>query len=211
MENQIKTAAQWWADPDNGHAWIKSWHEKAERGKDHSKNSYFETPKMILQDILRLYPTATSICEVGSGVGCNVIPIKQSLPNAAVTAVDINPAMLGHILKQNQHIDCKLSFAHALPFADNTFDLVFTHQMLQHVSPDKIADSVKELYRITKHELWCYEGIGRTDVPHGMQTHSAHNGSWVWHIDKFISCYEIAVPKNDNLTLDRLRVYRIKK
>lgn len=202
----MNTAFDWWSSPENGKEWISNWNKKAGRSLDYSI-----MPKIILSDVKRIVPEVKSICEVGSGVGCNIGLIKNELPSVECYAVDINKELLESVKKYNQDIICTLAPAHRLPFDDNSFDLVFTQQMLQHVDPEHIEASIKELLRVTKKELWCYEGIGRVDYSHGAKSHHAHNGSWVWHIDKMVNCYEMAVPEVDGYRLERLRVYRIKK
>jgi len=89
-------------------------------------------------------------------------------------------------------------------------DLVYTYQVLQHIHPDEIEQALKELMRVAKKEVWLWEGIGRVDYEHGAMTHKAHNGSWVYHIDKMVDCYEVSIPQNKNIKLDRQRLYKIK-
>ena len=97
-----------------------------------------------------------------------------------------------------------------MPFLTNHFDLVFTYQVLQHVPPEEIKQAIDELCRVARKEVWLWEGIGRKDYPHGTKTHNAHHGSWVWHIDKLVYCYEKSIPQNKNISLDRQRLYKIK-
>ena len=89
--------------------------------------------------------------------------------------------------------------------------MVYTYQVLQHVCPEEIEQAINELIRVSKKEVWMWEGIGKYDYEHGAMTHKAHSGSWVWHINKIINCYSVEIPKNNKITLDRQRVYKYKK
>jgi len=90
-------------------------------------------------------------------------------------------------------------------------NLVFTYQVLQHINPDNIRKALNNLLSLTNKELWMWEGIGKHDgYKHLDKTHNAHNGSWIYHINKMVECYEVSIPKTNKIELTRQRLYKVK-
>lgn len=146
--------------------------------------------------------------EVGAGDGrligqlCNIISECYSC--------DINKDLCEYVFENTGVENAWPMEITKLSFKDNAFDLVFTYQVLQHIPPKDIDKAIKELCRVAKKEVWMWEGIGRVDYPHCAKSHKAHGGSWVYHIDKMVGCYEVSIPKNKNITLERQRLYKVK-
>ena len=60
-----------------------------------------------------------------------------------------------------------------LPYSDDTFDLVFTSEVLEHVAPDDLGEVLSELLRVSKGEILHME------PPPEVALHaSCHGGSW---------------------------------
>jgi SAM-dependent methyltransferase len=89
--------------------------------------------------------------EVGTivDVGCGDGAITNALgPRWAVTGVDSSSSALQHVTT-----DAVLADARALPFADASFDLAMTSQMLEHLDDATYIAALAELRRVTRHYL----------------------------------------------------------
>lgn len=91
-----------------------------------------------------------SLLDVGCGVGTITVDLAAQLPNGSVTGIDLPSELIAKL--QREHGFANLRFevgdVYSLDVADNTFDVVYAHQVLQHLS-DPIA-ALREMYRVLK-------------------------------------------------------------
>src|SRR6476646_5159320 len=91
---------------------------------------YAERAGFWLPLIEELQPA--SVLEVGCNVGANLQWIAQRVPPARVVGVDVNSRAL-RLLEERAHgVRAMHAPARDLPFADRSFDLVFTVGLLMH-------------------------------------------------------------------------------
>ncbi|KJX96401.1 hypothetical protein TI39_contig632g00001 [Zymoseptoria brevis] len=93
------------------------------------------------------------ILDIGSGTGHLIIELALSLPSAQVIGTDACSAILSSARTFASYAGAdNLTFqtadAHSLPFPDNSFDLVHTHQALAHFHSPVLA--IKEMLRVTR-------------------------------------------------------------
>jgi len=86
------------------------------------------------------------ILDVGCGVG--VYAKKFAQTSKEVYGTDIDEASIKEAKKNYPDIKFFAAPAEKLPFPDNLFDIVFLHEVLEHVVDDKKA--VQEAYRVLK-------------------------------------------------------------
>jgi ubiquinone/menaquinone biosynthesis C-methylase UbiE len=92
---------------------------------------------------LRLLEPASEqrLLDVGCGSGDDVRALARRVaPSGCVIGIDISEAMIGQARKQNAVpcVDYCVADAHALPFADASFDAARVERVMQHVEdPDK--------------------------------------------------------------------------
>lgn len=92
------------------------------------------------------------LLDVGSGAGtitCDFVRLVGK-----VTALEMNEEAIGITQSEAEHrgvqMECAIGDIHALPFPDNTFDVVHAHQVLQHVGNP--VQALKEMRRVVKPE-----------------------------------------------------------
>ncbi|KAL4874274.1 S-adenosyl-L-methionine-dependent methyltransferase [Aspergillus karnatakaensis] len=92
------------------------------------------------------------VLDVGCGPGSITIDIARLLPSAHVTGVEYVPDPLPQARDLAAksgitNIDFQVADIHALPFPDESFDIVHVHQVLQHISDP--VNALRELHRVT--------------------------------------------------------------
>jgi ubiquinone/menaquinone biosynthesis C-methylase UbiE len=93
------------------------------------------------------------ILDIGCGPGTITIGLARLVPDGRVTALDYtsSPVEQTRSLAANNSItnmDFAVGDIHHLDFADNSFDVVHTHQVLQHIADPVLA--LREMHRIVK-------------------------------------------------------------
>jgi SAM-dependent methyltransferase len=90
--------------------------------------------------------------EIGSGTGYFSLNLLQLGAIARLVATDISPEMLSTLAKTAERLDLavetKVTDAERLPFADESFDLVFGHAVLHHL-PD-LDRALSEFHRVLR-------------------------------------------------------------
>jgi SAM-dependent methyltransferase len=116
---------------------------------DHARRGAADSAGFLIPHIK---PTST-ILDVGCGPGTITADLAALVPQGQVTGLDSVASVLekGRETAASRgltNIDFQHHDANALPFADNTFDIVFCHQVLQHVgSPISV---LSEMRRVAK-------------------------------------------------------------
>ncbi|PKY03058.1 S-adenosyl-L-methionine-dependent methyltransferase [Aspergillus campestris IBT 28561] len=116
-------------------------------------------------------PTST-VLDVGCGAGTITVDLAQRLSDGHITGFDSDPTIItqAQSLAASQgttNVTFTAGDANALPYADNTFDIVFCHQLLQHVG-DPVG-LLREMKRVAK------SGGGI------VAARESDFGSWVWY------------------------------
>ncbi len=93
------------------------------------------------------------LLDVGSGSGTISVSFAKHLPDGHVTGVDLNPNILPRARAVAEtagveNITFQQGSIYKLPFADETFDVAFCHQVLVHIGTP--WDALREMLRVTK-------------------------------------------------------------
>lgn len=95
-----------------------------------------------------------SILEFGFGTAQNLILLKERRPEALVQGVDIDPKIKSiaeyKLRKHNLEVPLHLYDGNTLPFADNSFDKVFSSLVFHQLDADTKLRCLKELHRVLK-------------------------------------------------------------
>jgi pseudaminic acid biosynthesis-associated methylase len=100
-----------------------------------------------------------SILEVGANIGINLAAIQPLLPAARLSALEPNPAACG-VLRSSGSLRLERvleSTAYQIPARDGEFDLVFTRGVLIHLPPERLAEALREIVRVSRRFVLCAE------------------------------------------------------
>jgi hypothetical protein len=118
-----------------------------------------------IQSLLSLIPGKShSALDVGARDGYVSVRLTEFFD--AVTALDLEKPRIDH-----PAVACTEGDLRALPFADNSFDLVMCAEVLEHIPPQALGGACAELARVTSKHLV----VG---VPYKQDTRSGRTTCW---------------------------------
>lgn len=88
------------------------------------------------------------VLDAGCGTGGFLLWLAQTASPARLAGVDIGSAALELARERLPHADLRHASLASLPFEDDSFDLVFGNDVLQHVPEDEVEYSLGELRRV---------------------------------------------------------------
>jgi ubiquinone/menaquinone biosynthesis C-methylase UbiE len=88
------------------------------------------------------------VLEVGSGLGILAHEVALRVNRGRVIGIEYSPDQLAKVHAGRDNLEFVQGDAHSLPFADNTFDVVYCRYLLEHVAD--AAQVVSEIYRVLK-------------------------------------------------------------
>lgn len=87
-----------------------------------------------------------AVLELGPNIGLNLIALRKMLPEAKLSAVEINEKAASELKTNLPNVD--LHLRSIFDFQPNrTWDLVFTKGVLIHISPDKLSRVYELMHR----------------------------------------------------------------
>src|ERR1700760_3663687 len=105
-----------------------------------------------LRPILDGVPPGGNVLEIGAGIGRLLVPIEDRFDD--LVGVDIAPRMVemsDDYLHDHPKIRVLLNDGTTLPFADASFDFVFSYITFQHIPERSIVERyIAEAYRVVK-------------------------------------------------------------
>lgn len=97
------------------------------------------------------------VLDVGCGKGFLLFDLTEAVPGLEVTGIDISDYAIEHAKPE---IKDRLQVAHAkeLPFADDSFDFVYSINTLHNLYNHELEPALKEMQRVSKaHSYLCVE------------------------------------------------------
>ena len=165
--------------------------DAASGGFDQHAAVHSEIRNRLLErlDVVRLEPA--SVLDLGAGTGHAARALKRRYKNAHVVALDLSPGMLAQAGKQSSffHRFSRVAGdAQRLPFADASFDLIFSNLALQWVgNPDA---AIGEARRALKPDgLFTFTSLGPDSLK---ELRQAWAGSDEYsHVHAFIDMHDL--------------------
>jgi SAM-dependent methyltransferase len=130
----------------------------SEFGREYTDRNVYDFTQRI-PDFLKILPLdAKYILEVGSNYGNNL----RAIETLGKKVIGIEP----NDYARDNGRDCRIieGNCYDIPFANNSFDLVFTCGVLIHIPPDKLEQAQKEIFRVSKKYILVIEYIGEDEV-----------------------------------------------
>jgi pseudaminic acid biosynthesis-associated methylase len=122
---------------------------------ERNRNAYAERAAYWTSLLAALRPAR--VLEVGSNVGGNLQWIAPAVGADRVTGVDVNRRALEELGRRVPGVRGINASARDLPFADRTYDLVFTMGVLIHQPEDSLPAVMDEMVRVSRRFVLCGE------------------------------------------------------
>jgi len=120
------------------------------------KDRFDFTKENINKSFLYNLPKKIKILELGCNIGSQLRCLyKMGYKN--LSGIEIQHHCLKKLKKNFNFVNGIQSTVFKLPFNNNSFDLVFTNNVLIHIPPKKIHIVLKEMYRVSKLWIWGSE------------------------------------------------------
>jgi len=88
------------------------------------------------------------VLEVGSGLGILAHEVACRVDRGQMVGIEYSLDQLAKVIARRENLEFIRGDAHSLPFADNTFDVVYCRYLLEHVTD--AGKVVHEIYRVLK-------------------------------------------------------------
>ncbi len=119
--------------------------------------SRYDITKTQMNDIfLKDLPKDIRILEVGTNIG-NQLMHLQSMGFTNLYGIEIQQRAVNYSKHRTDNLNIIQGDALNIPFKDDFFDLVFTHGVLIHISPDNIQQAISEITRVSNKYVWGLE------------------------------------------------------
>lgn len=133
--------------------------EYTARNNEHLDVLYLEqydiTRSELNKAFLSQVNTGLNILEVGCNRGLQLkLLYSQGYHN--LWGIDVNNIALT-IGRESKNYVLTEGSIFDIPFLNDSFGLVFTSGLLIHIHPDRLKDAIKELYRVSRKYIWCFE------------------------------------------------------
>lgn len=171
---------------------------------DHQNNHNGEMAKFIRDLAISL--RVQSVLEIGCNAGNDLKLFPEEL---GVNGVDISEFAIARAKENLPQFNFKIGDITAIPFEDNSIDLVFTRNLFNHIDAQNIKKSIEELFRVSKKYIFNIELFSEneekiTDNP--VTYHRNMKKHWMDYKVKIISnvdMHEEIDPKKPRFTLLR--------
>jgi pseudaminic acid biosynthesis-associated methylase len=180
------------------------------------RKNYGLTRSQINESFLRGIARDASVLEVGCNTG-NQLLLLHGLGWSNLSGVELQAYAIEIVRSRVPNASVKLGSALALPYANSSFEVVFTSGVLIHIAPQDLSRAMDEIYRTSKKYIWGLEYYSpqTKEVPY--RSHSA----LLWktdfarhYLDRFENLelvQEQHLPYLDNANVDTVFLLRKKR
>ena len=126
----------------------------------------------INEDWLAAVPREARVLEVGANIG-NQLRALQRIGFRHLYGIEIQRHCVEEAKRLVPEADVVEASAFDIPFKTGWFDLVFTNNVLIHISPDDIGVVMDEMHRVTRRWIWGFEYYAPTftEIPYRGHDH----------------------------------------
>ena len=133
------------------------------------------TKDQLNDDFLKEIPKDAKILEVGTNIGNQLFHL-QSQGYTNLYGIEIQDRAINYSKHRTDNLNIIKGDALDIPFKDNFFDVVFTHGVLIHISPDNIKKVLQEINRVSNSFIWGLEYYAETYTD--LEYHGQKNIMW---------------------------------
>jgi len=126
----------------------QTWQKGLNAGKEQRSNLQTNLDFLAQIDLLK---TDDKILEIGCGIGTVVNELSEK--NYDITGIDISQHAIDYGKEKYGDINLQVNAAEILPFEDQSFNVVLSFDLLEHIA--KIDKHISEVYRVLKNN-GCY-------------------------------------------------------
>ena len=128
----------------------------------------------VAEFIMAVIPKSYRILDIGCGKGLGVSLMRDNKFLAGGMDVTLAAVDKARMTGKNSFTEAP---AWAIPFADRYFDFTFSSDVMEHLPPETVEASIKEIYRVTRvHTLHI---IAETENTHYLNSHlTVHPITW---------------------------------
>lgn len=98
----------------------------------------------------------SKVLDIGCGKGFQLFELTQVLPGLEVRGIDVSSYAIEHAHPDVKHL-IDLGSAAKLPYADKSFDLVFSINTLHNLHNRDLDNALREMERVGKQKYLCVE------------------------------------------------------
>jgi pseudaminic acid biosynthesis-associated methylase len=120
------------------------------------RKNYGLSRRELNETFLKDIPADASFLEVGCNTG-NQLLLLQRMGFRKLSGIELQPYALEIAKSRCQGVNLEQGSALALPYADRSFDVVYTSGVLIHISPDDLPRAMDEIHRCAKNYIWGME------------------------------------------------------
>jgi pseudaminic acid biosynthesis-associated methylase len=120
------------------------------------RKNYGLTRTEVNEGFLRGIAKDASFLEVGCNTG-NQLLLLQQTGWTNLSGVELQPYAIEIARSRLPNVSLRLGSALAVPYADSSFDVVFTSGVLIHISPRDIPIAMREIHRCSRNYIWGME------------------------------------------------------
>lgn len=139
------------------------------------QNRFGYTKDQLNDEFLKDIPKDAKILEVGTNIGNQLFHL-QSQGFTNLYGIEIQDRAINYAKHRTDNLNIIKGDALNIPFKDGFFDVVFTHGVLIHISPDNIKQVLKEIYRVSNQYIWGLEYYADTYTD--LEYHGQKNIMW---------------------------------
>jgi len=130
----------------------------------------------------------SKVLDIGCGKGFQIFELTQVLPGLEVRGIDVSSYAIEHAHHDVKHLLDHGSAA-KLPYADKSFDLVFSINTLHNLHNRDLDSSLREMERVGKQKYLCVESyrneVEKANLLYWQVTCEQFNSpdDWAWWIE----------------------------
>ena len=126
------------------------------------------------------------VLEVGCNVGAQLAILQAVNPNLELHGIEPQSYALERAREAHSNIDFRQGTAYALPFEDNSFDVVMTNGVLIHIAPEDLPDALAEIHRTSKRYIFGHEYFSEEPKEISYKGHAA----LLWKMNYMQQCLQ---------------------